>query len=80
VAQLYLQALGTQFSRLLRHAWVTVRLLFNPGHHTGNKLYIHCIIHIEAVAAHGFQPQLHTVLQEVMEVANFVKDFAVLCE
>jgi hypothetical protein len=35
VAQLYPQALGTHFSRLLRHAWVTVGLLFNPGHHTG---------------------------------------------
>jgi hypothetical protein len=35
VAQLYPQALGTHFSRLLRHAWVTVGLLFNPGQHTG---------------------------------------------
>jgi hypothetical protein len=33
VAQLYPQALGTHFSRLLRHAWVTVGLCFNPGHH-----------------------------------------------
>jgi hypothetical protein len=24
-----------QFSRLLRHAWVTVGLFFNPGRHTG---------------------------------------------
>jgi hypothetical protein len=30
-----LGALGTHFSRLLRHAWVTVGLFFNPGHHTG---------------------------------------------
>jgi hypothetical protein len=29
------QALGTHFSRLLRHAWVTVGLFF--GHHTGCK-------------------------------------------
>jgi hypothetical protein len=36
VAQLYPQALGTHFSRLLRHAWVTVGLFFNPGHHMGN--------------------------------------------
>jgi hypothetical protein len=36
VAQLYPQALGTYFSRLLRHAWVTVRLFFNPGHHKGH--------------------------------------------
>jgi hypothetical protein len=35
VAQLYTQALGTHFSRLLRHAWVTVGLFFNPGHHIG---------------------------------------------
>jgi hypothetical protein len=34
VTQLYPQALGTHFSRLLRHGWVTVRLFFNPGHHT----------------------------------------------
>jgi hypothetical protein len=26
---------GTHFSHLLRHAWVTVGLFFNPGHHTG---------------------------------------------
>jgi hypothetical protein len=36
VAQLYPQALGTHFSRLLRHARVTVGLFFNPGHHTGS--------------------------------------------
>jgi hypothetical protein len=35
VAQLYPQELGTHFSRLLRHEWVTVGLFFNPGHHTG---------------------------------------------
>jgi hypothetical protein len=29
------QALGTHFSRLLRHAWVTVGLFFNPSHHAG---------------------------------------------
>jgi hypothetical protein len=29
VAQLYPQALGTHFSRLLQHAWVTVGLFFN---------------------------------------------------
>jgi hypothetical protein len=37
VAQLYPRALGTHFSRLLRHAWVTVRLFLFPGHHTGNR-------------------------------------------
>jgi hypothetical protein len=35
VTQLYPQALGTHFSRLLRHEWVTVGLFFYPGHHTG---------------------------------------------
>jgi hypothetical protein len=37
VAQLYLREPGTHFSRLLRHAWVTVGLFLNPGHHTGNN-------------------------------------------
>jgi hypothetical protein len=27
---------ATHFSRLLRHAWVTVVLFLVPGHHTGN--------------------------------------------
>jgi hypothetical protein len=36
VAQLYAQELGIHFSHLLRHAWVTVGLFFNPGHHTDN--------------------------------------------
>jgi hypothetical protein len=40
VAQLHPQALGTHFSRLLRHAWVTLGLFFNPGHHTGTYLLI----------------------------------------
>jgi hypothetical protein len=35
VAQLYPQERGTHFSRLLRHAWVTVGLFLFPGHHTG---------------------------------------------
>jgi hypothetical protein len=30
VAQLYFQAPGTHFSRLLRHAWATVGLFFSP--------------------------------------------------
>jgi hypothetical protein len=29
---------ATHFSRLLRHAWVTVGLFLFPGHHTGNFL------------------------------------------
>jgi hypothetical protein len=28
---------ATHFSRLLRHAWVTVGLFLFPGHHTGPK-------------------------------------------
>jgi hypothetical protein len=41
VDQLYPQALGTHFSRLLRQAWVifTVGLFFNPGHDTGTLIY-----------------------------------------
>jgi hypothetical protein len=37
MAQLYPQAPGTHFSRLLRHAWVTVELFLFPGHHTGSN-------------------------------------------
>jgi hypothetical protein len=33
------QALGTHFSRLLRHAWVTVGLLFNPGNNRRDIVY-----------------------------------------
>jgi hypothetical protein len=29
--------MATHFSRLLRHAWVTVGLFLFPGHHTGNN-------------------------------------------
>jgi hypothetical protein len=43
VAQLYLQALGTHFSRRLRHEWVTVGLFFYPGHHTGES---HLILNV----------------------------------
>jgi hypothetical protein len=32
---------ATQFSRLLRHAWVTVRLFLFPSHHTGNIFHTH---------------------------------------
>jgi hypothetical protein len=39
VAQLYLQAPGTHFSRLLRHAWVTVGLFLFPGRHKGKSPY-----------------------------------------
>jgi hypothetical protein len=44
VAQLYPQVLGTHFSHLLLHAWVTAGLLFNPGHHTGGNLWLINII------------------------------------
>jgi hypothetical protein len=40
VAQLYPQALGTHFSRLLLHEWFTVGLFFNSGHNTGIITYI----------------------------------------
>jgi hypothetical protein len=40
VAQLNPQALGTHFNGLLRHAWVTVGLLCNPGHSTGSAIVI----------------------------------------
>jgi hypothetical protein len=53
VAQLYPQALGTHFSRLLRHAWVTVGLFFNPGHHTGIIFLQGNWIHIVCICMHG---------------------------
>jgi len=31
---------ATHFSRLLRHAWVTVGLFLFPGHHTGISIII----------------------------------------
>jgi len=30
---------ATHFSRLLRHAWVTVGLFLLPSHHTGSTKY-----------------------------------------
>jgi hypothetical protein len=38
MAQLYPRAPGTHFSRLLRHALVTVGLFLFPGHHSGNLI------------------------------------------
>ena len=40
VTQLYPDALGTHFGRILRHAWATVGLFFNPIHqrHTEENL------------------------------------------
>jgi hypothetical protein len=35
---------ATHFSRLLRHAWVTVGLFLFPGHHTGITECYTCII------------------------------------
>jgi hypothetical protein len=32
--------MATHFSRLLRHAWVTVGLFLFPGHHTGSSYVI----------------------------------------
>jgi hypothetical protein len=31
---------ATHFSRLLRHAWVTVGLFLFPGHHTGKAVHL----------------------------------------
>jgi hypothetical protein len=31
--------MATHFSRLLRHAWVTVGLFLFPGHHTGSFIH-----------------------------------------
>jgi hypothetical protein len=49
--------------------------------------FIHCIIHREALASRDLEPKLHSVLQQVVKVVNFVKArplksrlFAVLCE
>jgi hypothetical protein len=52
VAQLYPQALGTHFSRLLRHEWVTVGLFFNPGHHTGSQFDHAQLIQLPRVYVH----------------------------
>jgi hypothetical protein len=49
VAQLYPQTPGTHFSRLLRHAWVMVRLFLFPRHHTGNDVkccHIICVMEL----------------------------------
>jgi hypothetical protein len=40
------QALGSHFSRLLRHAWVTVGLSFNPGHHMGASFTYYRILRL----------------------------------
>jgi hypothetical protein len=49
--------------------------------------FIHCIIHREALASRGLEPELHSVLQDAAKVVNFAKTrplnsrlFAVLCE
>jgi hypothetical protein len=41
VTQLYSQALGTHFSRLLRHAWATLELFLSFGHHTEILFFQH---------------------------------------
>jgi hypothetical protein len=83
--------------RVLAHiVLASVRMLVFTGHKTGFQAevrllaphvnFIRCIIHREALASRGLQPQLH-VLQEVVKVVNFVKAcplnsrlFAVFCE
>jgi hypothetical protein len=68
VAQLYPQAPGTHFSRLLRHAWVTVELFSFPGHHTGillstDSIYVKFVGH-NFEAMHKFSPISTSLLQE----------------
>jgi hypothetical protein len=46
-ASIFIPPIGrvaTHFSRLLRHAWVTVGLFLFPGHHTGNTSHLLAII------------------------------------
>jgi hypothetical protein len=42
MAQLHPPTLGTHFSLLSRHAWVTVGLFFNPGHYGTVILLFDC--------------------------------------
>jgi hypothetical protein len=35
--------------------------------------FMHCIIHREALTSHDLEPKLHSVLQKVVKVMNFVK-------
>jgi hypothetical protein len=52
----------THFSRLLRHAWVTVGLFLFPGHHTGYKsCSIHFITQLHVLFLHN---SLHTQLEK----------------
>jgi hypothetical protein len=46
VTQLYPQALGTDFSCLLRHAWAALGLFLSSGHHTED---LHCYIQTENI-------------------------------
>jgi hypothetical protein len=67
VAQLYPQALGTHFSRLLRHAWVTVGLFFNPGHHTG---LTNTMTQIISLKVHRHSVKTFSALRNPNEVKN----------
>jgi hypothetical protein len=58
VAQLHLQALGTHFSRLLRHAWVTVGLFFNPSFKTTKQ-----VILSEISGSRGSEYKLYSLLE-----------------
>jgi hypothetical protein len=72
VAQLYPQALGTHFSRLLRHECVTVGLFFNPCHHMGICLYYLQLKEIAIGRIPRISPSRKTLLQlQVMEHSMF---------
>jgi hypothetical protein len=53
VAQLYPQAPSTHFSRLLRHAWATVGLLFSPVTTRGVVVVVVVIIIIKIRTSHS---------------------------
>jgi hypothetical protein len=57
------QALGTHFSRLLRHAWVTVGLFFNPSFKTTKK-----VILSEISGSHGSKYKLYSLLECKLQV------------
>jgi hypothetical protein len=49
----------SHFSRLLRHAWVTVGLFFFPGHHTGDTGLLCIILFYTPVIGFGEEPPNH---------------------
>ena len=35
--------------------------------------FIHCVVHRQAIAAKKWEPGMHKVLQDVIDVVNFIK-------